>query len=256
MKKFIASKITISQDTALANRNVSMSNSIVSAAHALNLSEKRIVSAALAKLDSMAKRAPTKPIRITALEFAECFQIDETTAYEQLKQGADRLYNRSIMRVVSTGYGTKNEKIRWIDRAAYDKGAGLVEINFSLQVAPYLMALEKRFTTYKLEQARALRSIHSWRLLENLKRWESTGKWIVEIEEFHHAMDASSSYRTNFAQLRKWVIEPAVKELREVSGLEVTWSAHKTGRKVTRLMFLFEPSAQMTLDLLPPEKVA
>ncbi|WP_176439246.1 replication initiation protein [Puniceibacterium sediminis] len=232
-----------------------MSNSIVSAAHALKLSEKRIMSAALAKLDSMSKKAPTKPIRITALEFAECFGIDETTAYEQLKSGAEGLYNRSIVRVIPTAYGQKKEKIRWVSRALYHAGEGFVEMNFTDHVAPYLMALEKRFTTYKLEQTRALRSIHSWRLFENLKRWESTGKWIVEIDDFHHAMDASESYRKNFAQLRKWVIEPAVKELLTVSGLDIKWSPHKTGRRVTRLLFRFKPAEQMSLDLQPPAEM-
>lgn len=128
-----------------------------------------------------------------------------------------------------------------------------MEVNFSAQVAPYLMALEKRFTTYKLEQARALRSIRSWRLFENLKRWESTGKWVVEIDEFHHLMEATKSYRTNFAQLRKWMIEPAVKELHDVSGIDIKRSAHKTGKKVTRLLFLFQPKAPMSFDLAPPE---
>lgn len=252
MKKSVASKILISQETSLANRNVSMSNTIVTAAHSLKLSEKRLISTAIAKLDSMAKKAPMKPIRITALEFAECFGIDETTAYEQLKKGVDALYERSIIRIVPTPYGPKKEKIRWLQRAVYHPGAGLVEMSFSSDVAPYLMALEKRFTTYKLEQTRALRSIHSWRLFENLKRWESTGKWIVEIDDFHHAMEASESYRKNFAQLRKWVIEPAVRELRTVSGLDISWTAHKTGRKVSRLLFLFEPKAQMSLELVPP----
>lgn len=254
MKRSTAAKISISPETSLANRSVSMSNSIISAAHALNLSEKRIVSAAIAKLDSVSKKAPTKPIRITALEFAECFGIDETTAYEQLKMGVKALYHRSIRRMISTPYGKKEETIRWIDRALYHPGAGFVEINFSGQVSPYLMALEKRFTTYKLQQTRALRSIYSWRLFENLQRWQSTGKWIVEIEDFHHLMESSKSYRNNFAQLRKWVIEPAVRELKEVSDLDIVWSPHKTGRRVTRLVFLFQPASQMTLDLEPPKE--
>jgi len=253
MKKSTASKITISPETPLANRNVSMSNTIVTSAHSLNLSEKRIISTALAKLDSMTKRAPEKPIRITAIEFAECFELDETTAYEQLKRGTKALYNRSIRRLIPTPYGHREELIRWLAVSTYHPGQGYVEVSFTPQVAPYLMALEQRFTTYKLEQTRALRSIHSWRLFENLKRWESTGKWIVEIDEFHHLMEATKSYRANFAQLRKWVIEPAVKELRDVSGLEIEWSAHKTGRKVTRLLFLFEPKAQMSFDLAGPE---
>jgi len=249
MKRAVAAKISISRETSLANRNVSMSNQIVSAAHALNLSEKRLVSTAIAKLDSMSKTPPNRPIKISAMEFAECFGIDENTAYDQLKQGSRNLYNRSISRVFDTAYGPKTESIRWIDRAVYHPGEGYVEINFTMHVSPYLMALEKRFTTYKLQQTRALRSVHSWRLFENLKRWESTGRWIVEIDQFHHAMDASESYRRNFAQLRKWVIEPAVKEISAVGGIDVVWSAHKTGRKVTRLLFQFEPTAQMSLDL-------
>lgn len=248
MKKSVASKITISIDTPLANRSVSMSNSIISAAHALKLSEKRIVSAALAKLDSMAKKPPERPIRITAMEFSECFGIDETTAYEQLRAGAKALYERSIRRVIKTPYGEKIETIRWIDRAVYHRGEGFVEINFSMHVAPYLMALGQRFTSYKLEQTRALRSIYSWRLFENLQQWKRTGKWIVDIEEFHHLMEASESYRSNFAQLRKWVIAPAVKELRDMNGLNITWTCHKTGRKVTRLVFYFEDVSQLNLD--------
>lgn len=228
-----------------------MSNLIVSAAHSLNLSEKRLVSAAMAKLDSLAKTAPKKPIRITAIEFAECFGVDERTAYDQLKKGGNTLFNRYITRVHQTSRGDQVEKIRWVDRIAYQNGEGFVELNFTDHVAPYLVDLEKRFTTYKLEQTRALRSIHSWRLYENLKRWETTGKWIVEIDEFHRVMESSKSYQQNFAQLRKWVIEPAVKELREVNNLDIEWMTRKTGRKVTRLVFIFEPAVQMQMDLEP-----
>jgi plasmid replication initiation protein len=228
-----------------------MSNLIVNAAHSLNLSEKRLVSAAMAKLDSLAKKTPTKPIRITAVEFAECFGVNERTAYDQLKKGGNTLFNRYITRIHQTPRGEQVEKIRWVDRIAYQNGEGFVEMNFTDHVAPYLVDLEKRFTTYKLEQTRALRSIHSWRLYENLKRWETTGKWIVEIDEFHQVMESSKSYQENFAQLRKWVIEPAVKELREVNGLDIEWMPRKTGRKVTRLVFIFEPAVQMQMNLEP-----
>lgn len=229
-----------------------MSNLIVNSSHALNLSEKRIVSVALAKLDSFAKAPPSKPIKISASEFAECFGIDDRTAYDQLRHGSQHLFQRYITRVYQTPRGEAVEKIRWIDRIAYQDGEGYVEISFTSHVAPYLIALEKRFTTYKLQQTSALRSVHSWRLFENLKRWENTGKWLVDIEDFHRVMESTKSYQENFAQLRKWVIEPAVKELREVSGLEITWSPHKTGRKVTRLLFLFKPAEQMTLPLTLP----
>ena len=68
-------------------------------------------------------------------------------------------------------------------------------------------------------------------------------------------MESSKSYQENFAQLRKWVIEPAVKELREVNGLDIEWMPRKTGRKVTRLVFIFEPAAQMQMNLEPSNSV-
>ena len=255
MKRYLTEKRPISEETHLSNRSVSMSNVIVNAAQSLNLSEKRLVSIAMAKLDSLAKKAPAKPIKITAIEYADCFGIDERTAYDQLKKGGEALFDRKITRVDQTPTGEKPVKFRWVGLLAYQKGEGYVEIRFSEDVVPYLVDLQKRFTTYKLEQTRALRSIHSWRLYENLKRWETTGKWIVEIDEFHRVMESSKSYQENFAQLRKWVIEPAVKELREVNGLDIEWMPRKTGRKVTRLVFIFEPAAQMQMNLQPAAPV-
>jgi plasmid replication initiation protein len=249
MKRSIASTAGISLETPLSNRNVTMDNIIVSASHALNLSEKRIVSAAIAKIDSLAKPAQNRPIRITGAEFSECFNIEPQTAYDQLKRASQNLFQRSITRVIQTPRGEQVEKIRWLDRIAYQEGEGYVELNFTAHVAPYLMALEARFTTYKLQQTSALRSIHSWRLFENLKKWETTGKWIVEIEDFHRVMESRKSYQENFAQLRKWVIEPAVKELRENNDLDITWQAIKSGRRVSKLMFLFKPAEQMRLPL-------
>lgn len=227
-----------------------MDNLIVSASHGLNLSEKRIISAAIAKLDSLTKSPQPKPIRISAVEFSECFAIEPATAYEQLKKASQNLFQRYISRVHQTPRGEVIEKIRWIDRIAYQDGEGYVELNFTSHVTPFLTAIEKRFTTYKLQHTSALRSVHSWRLFENLNRWKSTGKWIVDIEEFHRVMESRKSYQQNFAQLRKWVIEPAVKELVEQCNLEVSWQPVKSGRRVSQLIFTFKPAQKQTSDLL------
>ena len=48
----------------------------------------------------------------------------------------------------------------------------------------------------------------------------------------------------NFSLLRKWVIEPAVKELTEKDNWLIEWEAIKRGRKVTALRFQFERNPQ------------
>jgi plasmid replication initiation protein len=58
---------------------------------------------------------------------------------------------------------------------------------------------------------------------------------------------AGGNYRTNFKELRRRVIDPAVKELSEKNGLIVDWEPTKNGRKVIGLRFRFRPNEQMAL---------
>ena len=240
----------------LAERHVSMSNALARAAHGLTLAEKRIIACGLANTDSKSARALFQSsvnngwkIRITAVEYAETMGIEPQTAYEQLKSAADDLIKRQWMTVEEGRRGPKTTKYNWLSKAEYHPGEGWIEIDFTHYTAPHVLALEKHFTSYKLKQAAALRSVYSWRLLECLESWKDKGRWKPTIEEFAHAMEAPDSCRANFKDLRRRVIEPAVKELREKDGLLLDWEPIKTGRKVTGLDFKFRPDPQMRLEV-------
>ena len=73
-------------------------------------------------------------------------------------------------------------------------------------------------------------------------------RWLkISIDEFHHAMESPESYKTTFGLLRKYLIEPAVKELTEKDRWVIQWTPIKTGRKVTMLEFKFKRDAQKSL---------
>ena len=226
-----------------------MSNVLVRAAQGLSLAEKRIMSCCVSKLDS--KRLPdmTKPVvaRISALEFAETFGLDPNTAYEELQAAAKGLRDRLIRFEKPGRKGPRIVEMRWVGRATYAKGEGWIEVAFWHEVVPHLVALRERFTSYKLSQAAALRSIFSWRLLELFAQFRSTGLLRIDIEEFAHAMQASDSYRKNFKDMRRRIIEPAVKELTEKDGYQIEWDARKAGRKVVSLEFRFKLNPQAAL---------
>lgn len=99
-----------------------------------------------------------------------------------------------------------------------------------------------------------MRSLHSWRLLElleQMKHKDNEDGWLtIDIEDFHHAMEASKSYRANFGMLRKWVIEPSVKELNEKDGWDIVWEPVKRGRRVASLRFDFrrDPQARLAFE--------
>lgn len=233
-----------------------MSNVITRAAHGLSLAEKRIIFCAIAKMGGT-----YSPVRITASEYANTFDMPIKQAYQQLKDAAENFFNRYVSLAINDR-GDKPPaqwKIRWLGGYGYQDGEGYVEMSFTPEVTPYICDFEKDFTKYQLSQSWALRSVHSWRLLELIERFRDTDKitgkkkpegWMhIMIEDFWHAMEASESYKKNFKDLRVKIIEPAVKELTEKDGWIIDWHPVKKGRRVVKLEFYFKRDEQLKLEL-------
>jgi plasmid replication initiation protein len=116
---------------------------------------------------------------------------------------------------------------------------GKIELAFWHELASQLFELNGLFTSYRLSHVSALRSLYSWRLFDLLMQFRKTGWLKIPIADFYHAVEAPERYRSNSGQLRRAVIEPTVKEIREKDGLDLTWEAIKIGRKVVMLEFRF-----------------
>jgi len=241
-------------DRSLSERWVAMSNALARAGQCLTLSEKRLIAAAASKLDSRRVRSdPAKvPItRITAEEYAESFGVDMNTAYDQLQSASKQLYERSITWADPPKGRSKREGtryvMRWIGAAHYQKKEGWIELHWWMPVLPHLLGLREKFTMYQLEQASALRSLYSWRLLELMMSWKDKAQFEISIGEFCTAMDATKKQRQDFASIRRRMIEPAIKELTQKDGWLIQWTPIKAGRKVARLRFAFMKNPQQSL---------
>jgi len=239
----------------MGERWVTMSNALTRAGHGLTLAEKRIVASAVSKLDSrrVLKPGEVPRTRITAAEYAEAFGVDLDTAYDQLQSAAKQLYHRSI-----TFYEPAHKRngkplpptrvqMRWVGSVKYQDGEGWVELAWWPDLLHHLTGLQRQFTTYQLRQASALRSAYSWKLLELLMRFESTGWAEYTIEDFAVSMDATEKQCQNFANIRRKIIEPAVKELTEKDGWLIQWQPIKAGRKVKAVRFTFMRNPQGSL---------
>ena len=122
-------------------------NALTRAGHGLSLSEKRLVMLALSSLDSKATyiigQVPTS--RVTAAEYAELYDVDPNTAYDQLQAAAKALYNRSITifehsakRKGRSLSSTIRTDMRWVGRCKYHEGEGWVEIGWWPELMPYV----------------------------------------------------------------------------------------------------------------------
>lgn len=230
------------------NNLVTMSNALVRAGHGLTLAEKRLVMMALSRLDSRKpfKEGAIHRTRITAAEYADECGVSLDTAYDQLRSASKHLFNRYITFYTAAHkregrqIGETEINMRWVGQANYKGGEGYVELYWWPETMKHLMGLKRQFTSYQLQQASALRSIYSWRLLELLMRFESTGWAEYTIEDFARSMDATDKQKEDFAAIRRKMVEPAVKELTEKEGWEIKWEAVKSGRRVKALRFDFK----------------
>lgn len=239
------------------DRHVSMSNRLARSAQGLNLAEKRLVALGLAGTDSVALKGLSQAVnggwklRISAMEYAETFAVSPTTAYEQLKAAAEKLFERYVRYEVKGRRGKLEEKkFRWVSGANYAPGDGYVELNFSPEIAPHLLGLRKQFTTYKLQHAAAFDSVYAWRLFEVLKSWQSTGLYKTTIEEFWEQMEVPPSCKKDFKALRTRVLVPAISSIEAKTSLLIEWTPVRSGsRRVTGLEFRFAPDPQGRLDI-------
>jgi plasmid replication initiation protein len=233
---------------------VSMSNALTRAGHSLTLAEKRLVALAVAKIDSRQSPKLNEILesKITVSEYSEIYGVDESTAYTQLQKAADSLLNR-LIRFYKPSHKRNMKpieptisKMHWVGRADYQEGEGWVLVAWWPELLPHLQGLKRQFTSYKLKQTSALRSVYSWRLLELLMRFESTGWAEYTIEDFKASMDAPDSL-SDFGQIKRRIIDPAVRELTEKDGWIIAWTPIKAGRRVKSVRFTFDRNPQTSL---------
>lgn len=242
-------------DVAIPDRYISMSNALARGAQGLNLGQKRIISMGMAMTDSI----PAKDlldgsrngwtVRFSAADYAETFEVDIHTAYDQMKTASRSLLRKLWTTQRMDGRTLVTTQGQWLSLAEYRKNEGVIDIKFHEKVAPHLLGLRSKFTSYKLKQTAALRSIYSTRLFECLCSWKEKGRWVVDIEEFQKIMEAPASCTKDFFNLRQRIIEPAVKELRDKDNFEIEWVPVKSGRKVSGLCFTFRQNPQQQLPL-------
>jgi plasmid replication initiation protein len=225
------------------------SNRLVEAAQTLTLNEKRLVIAAAALHDPRKPLPPRGTVTLHADDFADVFGLsDSHQVYEALKDAAGRLYNRTI-RTIYTARGKPAERhVRWVWMADYRKGEGTVTLGFSPGVAPYLTLLHTEFTRYKLKQIGNIGSFYGLRLYELCAQFRKAGERSISLERLREMLDLGEKYQA-IDNLRRRVLDGAIKEINRHTDLRVVVTPERKGRKVVGFRFDITQDVQMPLDL-------
>lgn len=250
----VANKLHVIKDRTnkpIKERFINMSTALVRSAQGVSLAEKRILMLALAHTDSksskdavMAQFAGGFVVRIVAQEYAEVYQLDTDTAYRQMQTAAKDLMKRQVKTLENTRRGVVEVRTNWCGQSKYHQGEGWLEVAFTAQISPHLLGLRKAFTQIQLKQASTLRSLYSVRLLDNLCGVKQKGVWSPSVVDFNRIMEVPPSLVKDFGQVRRRVIEPAIKELKDKSNVLIEYELFKSGRKIIEIHFKLKKNPQ------------
>lgn len=229
------------------NLTVYKANKVIEASYKLTLNEQRVILACIAKVNSTEELLKTDKFELSAKDFAKLFDISEDRAYSELQEVTKQLFHRYV---IIDNPDPENPKLKrtqthWISAIDYMPDDGKLVLFFAHKILPYLSELKGQFTKYELKHIGNMTSSYGIRFYELLMQWQSTGKREIEIGWLKKQFQLDDSYDRMF-DLKKRVIEPAVKDINTHSNYNVTWTQRKTGRAVTHLIFEFSEKMPIT----------
>lgn len=116
---------------------------------------------------------------------------------------------------------------------------GIITGEFHADLLPFFLGLKKQFTRMSLGQYLKLPSIYSQKIFGYLTSWAGTPEIEVLVSDLHELLDTPESFRKNFAEFKRRVLEKAHKDITGLTSLQYEWEPVKKGRAVVAVRFIF-----------------
>ena len=223
-------------------------NALITASHKLGEVEQRLILLAILKgrefCDSV-EQLKGKELIIHADDYMQTFGVDRSVAYKALKQAVMGLFD------AKWGYKYINDKgnkvvryERFTQSAQYVEGEGTVSFRFADAIIPMLVELEKRFTSYEIEQVAELTSSYAMRLYEFFMQHldKKTGKgWLdISLDDLRFRFGLLPTEYQAMKDFKKRVLELSLKQINTKTDLSATYTQRKQGRVIVGFRFDFE----------------
>lgn len=238
-------------------------NALITASHKLGEVEQRLILLAILKARSVGdtvEQLKDKELIIHADDYATAFGINRQMSYKALKKAVMGLYR------AEWGYKYINDKgnvavryERFTQSAEYVENEATVKFMFANAIIPMLVELERRFTTYEIEQVAELSSQYAMRLYEFFMQHldKKTGKgWLaISLDELRFRLGLLPTEYTLMSDFKKRVLDSSINQINQNTDLSTSYTQQKQGRKIVGFHFDFKRKKPKTTAKKPSKSL-
>jgi plasmid replication initiation protein len=165
--------------------------------------------------------------------------------------GRDWTYSRlgpAAEELIGRCYHIENDrswlKVSMLASAEYLKGQGILELEISEKLRPYLLDLKNNFTSYRLQAMLNLTSKYAKRIYALASQWKDIGETkTYTLDEFKYMLCLKDPHGKEPEQyirvsaLQKFVLDVAKEQINEHTDLTISYELIKEGRSYQKVRF-------------------
>ena len=239
------------------NLAITQANPLAMSRQEMGILTKRLLVLALS--DITKDDSELEPIRITAWEYAQLFNIKGKSIYSRIEQSARELLEQTVQIKEPNGDWVM---FQWVSEARYENGRdnkeqmACIELKVHEKLKPYLLQLRRDFSIIPTEQLLSFESFNSMRLFEVLYTASYAGErseLVFDVEDLKLRLGLDGKY-DRFKDFR-YVLDKAQVEFKKYTRLVFSYRPEKVGRKYRRVHFailkneVFKPRVQLPASL-------
>lgn len=223
----------------LPDKNVKVANEFISAQYKLTLLEFKAFLAITTVYDQKNAKDFYNILKFEFKDLAKSIGLNRETGYTKKLEKILTQLSDAKMRIQKR-FDEDEEKEQWIVghflSSIEAMGDGTIELVFDPKLIKYFTGLTERYTYLEIQTLLTFSSIYSIRIFNLLKQYKLKRK-TYSVEKLKEMLLITDKYK-NFSDFKRYVIEPAIKDINEHSTMKVSYETNGTkGKKVTEITF-------------------
>ena len=236
-----------------------MANEVVKYNNSLNdISFRKFTSIELDVFFSICFLLKEKGVEEMNFSFDEIKKLIEYkfTGIDRFYKDLKSMYKKLLNLTISYEKGEKGDRefteFVLFNRYTINEREKLIKIKMNPDFYFILNELTSNFTRFELREFAKLRSSYAKQMFKLLSQYNSTGVYIITVEEFKRILDIPTTYK--MCDIDKKVIRPILTECSlYFKNLKLT--KIKRGKTISRFKFVFKTKKEKTLSYMNGEQV-